>query len=228
MDLDDQVEIVRVVKSLMVLGNRYKRLADDLFTWEGPRPGPAWHVHGWLGVQRVIAVGDGLTRVVTLLKRRWLDTEAPPDSPKTRHDRPPDDLGGLYDALIVAASLWCWLDAALGLQRYAEPFHDGPATRTVQRWLRKALPNAMRAQQRIREVLIEKCEPRPFEQLVPGGIPPPGSRLRRGWRDPDSVWTLCQGLTMLFRGASALVLHPPALLAEARGRGSHPQATNLF
>ena len=228
MDVGEQVDIVRVARSLMVLGDRYKRLSDDVFTWEGARPGPRWHSHGWLVVARRIAVGGAVTRVVTVRKRRWLDTAAGPDGPVTRHDRPPDDLGGLYDAVIVAASLWCWLDAALGLQRYAEPYHDAPSVRTVLRWHKKALPNALFTQQRLREVLIERCEPRPIEQLFPGGVPPPGSRLRHGWRDPDRTWTLCQGLTFLFRGAFELALSAPALLAEARRREGHPQAIVLY
>ena len=226
--MDARVELIRRAQSLMLVAGGYKRLTDVLFTFEKPRPGPEWDVHGWLTVKRKIADLDGRVRSVTLKKRRWLHTAAAPDGQRTRHDRPPDDLGALYEPLIVAASLWCWLDGDLGLQKYIEPYHDGPATRTVQRWLRKALPYALVTQQRIREVLIEKNEPRPFEQLFPGGIPPPGSRRRHGWRDPDRTCTLCQGLTILFRGASKLALSAPALLAEARRRGSHPREATLF
>lgn len=228
MDVALHAALVGACRSLHLLSGGYRQISDATYAWAATRPGPGWHAHGFTGCRRRIAFGEGQIREVTVLKQRWLNTEAVEGEPRTRHDRPPDDLGGPYDALIVAGSLWCWLDAALGLHSYLEPYDGGPAPRTLQRWLHKAFPNALSTQHAIREVLIERCEPRPVEQLFPGGVPPPGCRRRRGWRDPDRTSTLCQGLTMLFRGAHGVDLAPSALLAGARRRGSHPRATVLY
>jgi len=230
-DTPGQASLAQALRSLVLLGFGYVRVSDDVYAWIGERPGPGWHVHGWTAVNPVIATGNGVTRRIKLLKRRGLNTE-PDASPRTIHDRPADDLGVRFDALIVAAALWCWLDGLRGVHTFETPFHDGPAPRTILRWHRRARENALDTQHAIRAVLVERCEPRPVEQLFPGGVSPPGCLLRHGWRDLGRTSTLCQGLTMLFRGAEKLApkvwIPTPALLAEARGKVNDPRTTVLF
>lgn len=205
----------------MVYGGGYEHVGDGVYYWRGQRPA-GWHAHGTFGVDRE-AVIDGDARWVIVLKQRWTR----PDRSATCHSRPPDDLGGPYEALRVALELWCWLDAALGLHRYLSPVPDGPDRRTVQRWLHRALPRALAIQSAIRGALIERSEPRPYEQLFRGGLSPPSGPSRRRWRDPTSVSGLWRGLTMLFVGATRLDVGVAVLLAEARGRTTNPTSRSL-
>lgn len=193
----------------------------DVLVWRGTRPGPGWHAHGWTECRRRMLI-DGALRWRTLRKRRW----ARADRSATTHSRPPEDLGLVHEALVVALELWCWLDGALGLHRYVTPYVDGPSRRTVQRWLGRALPRAVAFQSAIRRALIERSEPRPWETLFPAGLSPPGGLLRRRWRDPSTVASLRRGLAFLFVGASQLSVSPTSLLAEAR-RGADGRAGSL-
>jgi hypothetical protein len=228
-DAPSPQSLVRPLRSLVFLDPRFEWVSGGVWSWEGERPGPGWHAHGWTSARLTIAIGGGESRTITLLKRRWLNPD-PHASPRTVHDRPPDDLGTRYDAVIVAAVLWCWLQGERGVHTFELPFHQGPSARTVLRWHRKARPNALGTQHAIRERLIERHEPRPIEQLFPGGVSPPGCTRRRGWRDLGRTSTLCRGLTLLFRGAGRLSrsIPTPALLAEARGKVTHPRTTVLF
>jgi hypothetical protein len=198
---------------LIVSKGGYQPLDDDVFAWVGERPGHDWHIHGWTEVHPFV-VRDGRRQRITLRKRRWRRA----DRSETCHSRPPDDLGLGHDALLVALELWCCLDTALGLHRYVSLFEPGPARRTVQRWLARALPLAQATQQALRHALIERSEPRPVETLFPGGLDPPEALLRRHRRDPSTACTLWRGLALLFVGASKLGLSLAPLLAEARRR----------
>ncbi|MBA2321458.1 MAG: hypothetical protein H0V89_09905 [Deltaproteobacteria bacterium] len=220
-----QVELLRraVRDSLLVIGGGYHLLQDGSWVFPGERPGRDWHVHGWLEVRPQVRVRGTLRRIV-LRKRRWIRS----DRSESTHSRPPDDLGVRFDALLVAVELWCWLDAALGLQRYMTPFEDGPDRRTVQRWLRRATPRARETQQAIRRALIEKSEPRPMEMLFPRGLAPPERLTRRRWKDPSSVTSLWTGLFLLFGGTIGLDLPTAPLLAEARGRLTDPRSRFLL
>lgn len=205
-----------LLDSLPLLHMGYVRVADDVFEWRGERPSGGWHVLGWLDVQRWLIRG-GRLRLITIRKRRWVRA----DRSETCHSRPPDDLGSRYDTLFVAVEVLCWLTALCGVHAYDGRFEHGPDRRTVQRWLRRALPHGLWTQHVIRKVLIEKGEPRPVELLAPGGLSPPFLN-RSGWRDPDRTWTLFRGLAMLMIGAEELGFAPALLLAEARGRYANP------
>jgi hypothetical protein len=198
-------------------------VAEDVYVWRGSRPAGGWHVHGWLKVRRYVLIGL-VRRKITLLKRRWRRS----DRPATVHSRPPDDLGLLHDALILALELWCWLDVALGLHRYDSPIRNAPSRRTVQRWLRRATPRAPAFQSAVRFELIERCEPRPLEILFPGGLSPPGPFARRRWRSPPEVSALWRGFYLLFGGAHGLDLLAARLLAGARGRLADPTSQLLL
>lgn len=204
-------------RSLFAFDSGYDRLTDDSFAWRGTRPAGGWHIHGWTEAHPW-AVVEGRRQRITVRKRRWRRD----DRSATCHSRPPDALRLRSDALLVVLELWCWLDAAVGLHRYVGPFDDGPARRTVQRWLHRALPVAAATQHALRFAVIERSEPRPLEMLFPRGLSPPESLRRRRWRDPPSVWTLWRGLAILLNGASKLGISCAPLLAEARRRSTAP------
>lgn len=195
----------------------YVEVAPGVLQWAGERPAADWHVHGWT-VARPWVVTAGLRRRVTVRKRRWRRA----DRTGTCHSRPPDDLGVRSDALLVVLELWCWLDAAVGLERYVGPFPAGPARRTVQRWLARALPLALQTQHALRRAIIERSEPRPLETLFPRGLSPPEA-LRSRWRDHAPVSPLWRGLAFLLVGASKLGCPLAPLLAEARRRWTAPR-----
>jgi hypothetical protein len=216
--------LARVARqALLTVGCGYHRLPDGSFAFPGDRPGADWHVHGWLVVRPRMRLG-GVLGTVTVRKRRWRRA----DRSSTRHSRPPDDLGVRFDAVTVALELWCWLDAAVGLNRYLTPFDDGPDRRTVQRWLARAVPNALETQQAIRRAVIERSEPRPMETLFPAGLDPPASLTRRSWKHPAEVYQLKTGLYLLFAGALGLDVLAAPLLAEARGRLANPRSRFLL
>lgn len=203
--------------SLFAFDVGYDRLSDHVFVWHGDRPAGGWHVHGWTDAHPWSVV-DGRRQRLTIRKRRWRRA----DRTATCHSHPPDALRVYSDALLVALELWCWLDAAVGLHRYVGPFDEGPARRTVQRWLRRALPVAAATQHALRHAIIERSEPRPVEMLFPRGLAPPADLQRRRWRVPSSVSTLWRGLAILIIGASKLQISCAPLLAEARRRSTAP------
>jgi hypothetical protein len=214
-----QIDLLRTVAAdgLSVLGlGGYVQAPDASYLFLGERPGSDWHIHGWLTI-RPTTLRHGHRLRLTVHKRRWRRR----DTNDTVHSRPPDDLGRRYDALIIALSLFTWLDAAVGLHRYDAVFadlDDRPARRTVQRWLRRGLPRALELQQAVRHTLIDRMEPRPVESLFPAGVPPPVGAQRR-WRDP-LAYQLHRGLAILFGAAISLQEPGSLLLAEARRRAA--------
>jgi hypothetical protein len=92
---------------------------------------------------------------------------------------------------------------------------DEVSARSVARHLKSAKANAVETQQFIREVLIEKIEPRPVEELFSGGLDPPESLLQRQAKEPKKVSTLWRALYMVHQGAKALSIDPRTLLAWA-------------
>jgi hypothetical protein len=200
------------------LGGGYRIRPSGDLELLGERPGPEWHIHGWMERWLYVLV-DGELQRRRLFKRRWLQ----PDEKRTQHSRPSDEFGAIqFCGVVVAVMLWAWLDGYTGLHRSTPAVADlcdgRPSTRTVQRWLRAALPHADEFQQRIRRALIERCEPRPIEELFPRGLSPPEGLTRRRWQAPQRVTSLWRALAILFVGAIRLELSTTVLLAEARGR----------
>jgi hypothetical protein len=207
---------------LLLDGGVYRRRADGSLLHDGQRPGPGWHAHGYQ--RRLLAALANGARVV-LFKRRWKRVAA--GTPRTCHSRPPDDLASVwFSAAVVLLKLWAWLDGDAGLHAYEEPpavQRLGGSRRTVQRWMRRALPLASETLQAVRRAVMERSEPRPMEQLFPGGLPPPESlRRRRAWAQPSPASILRQACTLVVVGALGLNVSAPVLLAEARGRQATP------
>lgn len=191
--------------------------------YRGHRPGPDWHVHGCFSRRLWMLYRGRLVRK-RLWKARWLD----PGASRTCHSRPPDDVPSLsFCTLVLALKVWAWLDGDRGVHRVRDVHEDlesCPCPRTVQRWMSRALPVAMRIQQAIRLSIIERSEPRPVERLFPGGLSPPRGLVGRHWRDPLQVVQLWRGLALLLGSSTRLQIPVAVLLAEARGRWDDPQA----
>ena len=164
----------------------------------------------------MLANGSVVTR--RIWKRRWYH----PLQVRSCHSRPPDELAGVgFCTLVVLMKLWAWLDGEAGLLRceQVEPeLETCGSTRSVQRWLQRLLPHAMEIQQAVRLAVIERCEPRPLEQLFPTGLSPPDRLVRRHWRDPPPITILWRALALLLGGATRLDVQVALLLAEARRR----------
>lgn len=150
-------------------------------------------------------------------KQRWFHR----DTHETRHDRPPDDVARVWSCtLIVVVLLLLWLRSREGLHRMERPppVGDHASLRTLQRWMARALPNALRTEHAIRSELLTKCGTRPEEFTLGGGLSPPGRR----WSMPGSVSSLFRALTTLCDRASLLHHAVSCLLAGARRRWTGP------
>ena len=201
-----------------VAGVYAQRHVSGGLQYDGERPGPDWHAHGYFP-KGLWMLRRGRLVFRSVWKRRWrlIGTNT------TCHSRPPDDPVFVhFCTLIVVLKLWAWLSSGVGLHYRQQPIDPIPrgSTRTVQRWLRRALSRSEDIQQAIRLAVIERSEPRPVERLFPRGLSPPQELVGRGWKDPSSVTTLWRALRILFHGSKALSIPLTVLLAEARGRWS--------
>ena len=195
------------------LGQAYERFGDGTLYWRGARPSPDWHAHGVLRTRpRDLRLGN-LFRL-RVAKQRWKHKH----TNETVHSVPPDDLGKHYTALVIAVSLFAWLDAALGVQTHLRAFPDLDRieSRTLQRWLHRARPLTL--QQGLRVALLDRGHPP--EDLFPSGVPPP-QRGRHAWRDPAQVLRLHRGLAMALGAAVGLNLPAAQLLGDAHRRTPH-------
>ena len=203
---------------LLVGNDTYRRRDDGSLQYDGARPGPQWHAHGYMP-RLLVARADGAR--VRLWKRRWLRLSEG-EGPRTCHSRPPDDLASVWSsATVLVLKLWAYLDSDAGIVTHEESWamaRLGGSRRTVQRWLKRAQVSAVQTLQAIRRAVIERSEPRPAEQLFPGGLSPPKALVRRHRCAPASVSSLWQAFTFVVGGALALNVPAPVLLAEARRR----------
>jgi len=122
-------------------------------------------------------------------------------------------------ALVYVLALFGWLTAPCGLETHEPVVFDlkkVPSRRTLQRYLSRALPQALETQQAYRLAVIDRCEPRPVESLFPSGLSPPQGLLRRRFADPPLVASLWRAFTMVLGAAVKLHLPAALLVAEAR------------
>lgn len=146
----------------------YQRRPDGSLQFNGRRPGPDWHAHGYF-TKNLLFWEDERLVLRQVHKRRWRQTK----THQTCHSRPPHDppyirvstpLIVLVLCLAVAISVMCDANADVQICRSA---------RTIQRWRARARSVGLYLQHAIRHALIEICEPRPVESLFEGGLSPP-------------------------------------------------------
>lgn len=180
------------------------------------RPGPGWHRHGttvrWLWI-----VHDGRLQRLRLYKQRWLNTA----TGGTRHDRPffdPPRYSYGLDAIIL--TLATWLLSNRGLHAVDWPWAtERPARRTVQRWAAFLAWHADSWLQESRSRILDYVAPRPLEELLPAGIPPPrGVRLRTSRGNVHSAGKLRDVVWLHKKAAQALGITVRLLLGVARWR----------
>jgi hypothetical protein len=188
---------------------------DGTYTFGGVRPGEAWVGHGYFSRQ-VVARDHGKDVQVSLQIHRWRRrgtretvSTPPPGILPRRH----------YGAVLIVALLYGWLLGRHGLLHARGPLaaRYRPAARTLQRWRRRATSDALRFHQALRELLLDRCEPRPadFDWEEARG-PPPGGVSSDSVRSKGPL--LRKTLAVLWHVASSLSLQPSQLLAGARGR----------
>ena len=217
-ETNEREALLRIlVRPDLLAAGMYVRRGNGDLQYMGERPDGGWHVHGWCRRWLRVLV-DGKVQRVQLYKSRWRRGRKGP----TCHNRPPDERAfiGLSSILLIL-KLYSWLDGDGGLHNRQPSTENLPiavSPRTTLRWLGRALPHALEIQQAIREAVIERCEPRPIEQLFPNGLSPPAGLLRRRWRNTASTITLWRSFALLFGAAVFLDVNPTLLLAEARGR----------
>ena len=179
----------------------------------GPRPDRDWVGHGYTRKTLSVLHGGRLCRLV-VHKQRWRG----PDG-QTVHDRPPRGVGwSRFGLLTVFATVWTWVNAPRGLHHVEWPWgEERPSRRSVQRWLARLLPDGLRWQQAIRQVVVDHLAPRPLEEKYPTGLPPPGGLARWSKETAHRVAELARGLTLLMT-APSLNIPRSTLLVEARRR----------
>ena len=207
--------------------NLYQVRSNGDLEFRGERPGSGWHGHGFFPRWLWMLVNGGVCRK-RIWKCRWL-LPGKGKRGRTCHSRPPDELPRLgFCTLVIVLKVWSWLERVESWQQAQEvhdQLHQCGDHRSVQRWLRRLLPHAMAIQQAIRLAVIERCEPRPVEQLFPSGLSPPAHLSRRPWRDPSGTHKLWRALALLLGGAIELSVPTTVLLAEARGRCGTPESS---
>jgi hypothetical protein len=157
-------------------------------------------------------VGDRIERV-RLRKPRFLCLACG----KTFSLNPPEVLPyKRYCSFLIVVFLWSYLASPAGVHHCVPgAFSEDVSARTVGRFIKAAGQRAETTQQFIREVLIRKMEPRPVEDLFPGGLDPPESLRRKQPGEPDTACTLWRALYLLRQGAQEVPIDPRALLAWA-------------
>ncbi len=207
-----------ILNSLFVSSPLFIKLRDGGVRYDGLRPGPDWHAHGWFSKSIVVLVA-GVVKSIPLLKRRWRLK----GSNTTCHSRPPDDPTRVrFCTLIIVLRIWAWMISVGGFFHRVEVLTglgQAGSDRSVQRWIARALANSQGVQQAIRQMLLAiKNEPRPEDDVFRRGRSPPEVLVRRCKRSIDSVSTLWRAFDMLFVSAKDLSTDVSLLLAEARRR----------
>lgn len=191
----------------------FLRRGAGAWQYNGERPGDGWHAHGYFPRDLPFIEGeDSVCRRV--YKRRWLEVA----TGRTTHSRPPDALPHhLVSTALVIVLLARFLALAVPEVDSLE-LEDVRSERTLQRWRGRAEHVGLPVQQAVRHAWIERCEPRPVEELFEADSSPPGD----GSAVSPPVTTRQRGLSMALRGARALEVSLAVLLAEARGRWTEP------
>jgi len=190
----------------------YRGEAPEVCPRCGSRRGRYYSHGGFLRWLRTF-VDDRIQRI-RLRKPRFLCLTCQ----KTFSQNPPDVLPyKRTSSFLIVLCLWNYLVSPAGIHRCLPgAVSEDISARTVVRHLQSAKAVAAETQQFIREVLIRKMEPRPVEELFPGGLDPPETLRRKRFKEPDTAWTLWRALHMLRQGAEVLCIDPRTLLAWAQ------------
>ena len=117
---------------------------------------------------------------------------------------------------MIAAFLWCYLASAGGFHNCLDPeLSEHVSVRNLARHVKRAKRCALDTQQAIREVVMEKIEPRPKEEIFPGGLDPPDSLLRKQRHEPKEAAILWRALELARQASHTIFSDPRALLAWA-------------
>ena len=194
----------------------YRKRPDGALQFDGTRPGPDWHAHGYFAKWTTF-IGAGTIVQHLVFKQRWRLA----GTNTTQHSRPPDDLPHMtVGTVIVVLFLALRLGVFVPDPPDIEPLRSD---RTIRRWLGRALRRTMHVQQAIRHELIERCEPRPVESLFKAGLSPPQPFLHAHASDPSEIQTLGRAFAMLVTSSIVLSIPIQRLLAGARGRWTGPE-----
>ncbi len=202
-----------------ISGDIYRRGEVYVYQGEAPEECPRcgsqrgrYHSHGGFLRWLKTFVNDRIERI-RLRKPRYLCLSCH----QTFSLDPPEILPyKRYSSFLIVLCLWSYLVSMAGMHHCLPgEVSEDISVRTVARHLSLAKALAVETQQAIREVLIRKTEPRPVEELFPGGLDPPESLRRKQSTEPDTASTLWRALYMLRQGAQALPIDPRALLAWA-------------
>ncbi len=178
------------------------------------RPGPDWHAHGNTPKTMWLLHEFGLSWVI-IHKQRWLHVP----SGSTVHDRPPFEVPwSSFGLVAVLVALRRWWSSPRGLLEQRRPWRGRwPSRRTLQRWLARLAPDALRWHATLRDVVVDRLAPSTLEDLFPAGPDPPGTVARFGIHGPQA-WQLESGLRILDGAAPTLSVPWSTLPVEARRR----------
>ena len=152
-----------------------------------------YHSHGGF-LRWLRTFVDGRIKRIRLRKPRFLCLACQ----KTFSLHPPEVLPyKRYSSFLIVLCLWSYLVSMAGMHHCLPgAVSEDISTRTVVRHLSSAKALAVETQQAIREVLIRKTEPRPVEDLFPGGVDPPRMLQKKQQHEPEKAGTLWRALFM--------------------------------
>jgi hypothetical protein len=217
----------RVMDSLFYLSGIYnsgiyERLHNGDLRYQGECPGAGWHGHGYFP-KGLTMLDRGRPCAHRVWKHRWRLN----GTNRTCHSRPPEDQVMVgFCTLIVFLRIFVCFSSPRGFHHREEVFEDlveCGTDRTVQRWLARAMRNAVEIQQAISAAARDRREPRPGEDLFEGGLSPPAYFHRRRWQNPLAAEALWRAIVMLLVAAKELDTNASLLLAEARRRCQKPE-----
>lgn len=173
-----------------------------------------FHAHGWTEKHLTTLRRGEFVRVL-LHKARWRCVFCG----ATLHSRPENDLpyvrsSTLVVVLFLVASLVYGRDR--GFNALPDTSSEVIDIRTVGRWFRRACDVSVYTHQFTREAVLERCEPRPVEELFRSGLSPPPEVLRRPWNELQPISRVWSSLTMISLTTKYQKVPTAQLLARAR------------
>ncbi len=148
---------------------------------------------------------------IKVWKNRWLCL----DCNRTMSTGPPDVLPYIPNCtLIIIALLWGYLNGNVGIENCISPEFEGAASpRTVTRYLNRAKAISKETNQVIKEVLIKKKGPKPWDKIFAKGLSPP-EKFTKCKHEAESAINLWHTLAMMLSNSDYLFETPCFLMAE--------------